>query len=42
MSAEKNDYNKIEDSKSEADIENKNINNLENISFLNPKERLNR
>ena len=40
-SNEKNDNNNIIDSKSEADIDKK-INNVENISFLNPKERLTR
>ena len=40
-SNEKNDNNNIKDSKSEADINTK-INNVENISFLNPKERLTR
>ena len=40
-SNEKNDNNNIKDSKSEADINTK-INNLENISFLNPNERLTR
>ena len=38
---EKNDNNNIKDSKSEADIKTK-INNVENISFLNPNERLTR
>ena len=37
----KNDNNNIKDSKSEADINTK-INNVENISFLNPNERLTR
>ena len=40
-SNEKNDNNSIMDSKSEADINTK-INNVENISFLNPNERLTR
>ena len=40
-SNEKNDNNNIIDSKSEADIDKK-INNVENISFLNPIERLTR
>lgn len=42
MSTEKNENKKILNSNSEEDIKIKNNYNLENISFLNSKERLNR
>lgn len=42
MSTDKDDNNNLHDSMAEADIEKENLNNVENISFLNPRKKLNR
>ena len=42
MSRQNNNNNNNQDEKSEIDINKNNSYNLENISFLNPQEKLNR